>query len=201
MELRVTRATLIPRPDTELLVELALERLPADAPLLVLDAGSGSGAIAAALARERPAWTLIATDRSTRAAPVARDNLQRYARANAGVVICDWLAPIADRSLHALVANPPYIPDADPHLDLGDLPYEPHSALAAGPDGLDAVRILSAQAASRLRPSGLVALEHGFDQGPAVRAILALHGFEDIATRRDLAGHERVTMGQLPICP
>jgi release factor glutamine methyltransferase len=201
LELRVTPDTLIPRPETELLVEATLERLPADAPLLVLDAGCGSGAIAAALANERPAWTLVAIDRSMAATRVARDNLRRCAAGGARVVSCDWLAPIADRSLHALVANPPYIPNADPHLGLGDLPCEPHSALAAGPDGLDAIRILSAQAASRLRPSGLLALEHGFDQGPAVRAILALHGFEDIATRRDLAGHERVTMGQLPIRP
>ena len=198
LELQVTRQTLIPRPETELLVELTLERLPADAPLLVLDAGSGNGAIAAALACERPVWTLVATDRSAAAALVARENLRRCTPGNTRVVNCDWLAPFAERSLHALVSNPPYIPEADPHLDRGDLPYEPRSALAAGPDGLDAIRALTAQAISRLRPGGLVALEHGFDQGAAVRSILAQRGITDTATHRDLAGHGRATTGLLP---
>lgn len=196
-ELRVTPDTLIPRPETELLVEIALEQLPPAEPLLVLDAGCGSGAIAAALAGERPAWTLIATDRSMEAARVARDNLLRCAPDNTRIVNCDWLAPIADGSLHALIGNPPYIPAADPHLSRGDLPREPRAALAAGPDGLDAIRDLSIQATSRLRPSGLIALEHGLDQGPAVRAILARRGFIDIATHRDLLGHDRATSGRL----
>lgn len=198
LELRVTPQTLIPRPETELLVELTLERLPADAPLLVLDAGTGSGAIATALACERPAWTLIATDRSDGAVRVARENLRRCAPDNTRVVNCDWLAPCAERALHAIVSNPPYISEADPHLDRGDLPYEPRSALAAGLDGLDAIRTLSAQAISSLRPGGLIALEHGFDQGGAVRSTLARLGFVDIATHRDLAGHERATTGLLP---
>lgn len=198
LNLRVTPATLIPRPETECLVELVLERLPADAPLLVLDAGSGSGAIAAALASERPAWTLIATDRSLEAAHVASENLRRWVPGNAGVVNCDWLAPIAERSLHAVVGNPPYIPDRDPHLRLGDLLWEPRSTLVAGPDGLDAIRRLSAQTVSRLRPAGFIALEHGFDQGPAVRAIFKRYGFEDVCTYRDLGDRERITMGRLP---
>lgn len=196
-ELRVTSDTLIPRPETELLVEIALEQLPRDEPLLVLDAGCGSGAIAAALAGERPAWTLIAADRSMGAARVARENLLRCAAENARTVNCDWLRPIADSSLHALIGNPPYIPDADPHLTQGDLPHEPRAALAAGPDGLDAIRDLSFQATSRLLPGGLIALEHGFDQGPAVRAILARRGFTNIATHRDLSGHDRATSGRL----
>jgi len=199
LDLCVTADTLIPRPETELLVELTLERLPADAPLLILDAGSGSGAIAAALASERPAWTLIATDRSIRAARVARDNLRENAPGNSGVVACHWLAPIAEGSLHAVVGNPPYIRDADPHLQLGDLPREPRRALAAGPDGLDAIRALSAQAVARLRPAGFIALEHGFDQGSAVRAILTQQGFGDIVTHRDLSGRERATTGLLAI--
>ena len=199
LELQVTPATLIPRPETELLVELALEQLRADAPLLVLDAGTGSGAIAAALASERPAWSLIATDHSLAAARMAGNNLRTYAPENAGVIACDWLTPIAERSLDAIISNPPYIPATDPHLRLGDLPWEPCSALAAGgPDGLDAIRSLSAQAASRLRPAGLVVLEHGFDQGPAVRTIFMRHGFEDIHTHPDLAGRERATTGRIP---
>lgn len=198
LDLHVTPATLIPRPETELLVELTLERLPAAAPLLVLDAGSGSGAIAAALASERPAWTLIATEHSREAARIAGGNLRRYAPGNAGIVVGDWLTPIARRSLHAIIGNPPYIPDTDPHLGRGDLPWEPRDALVAGPDGLDAIRILSTQAVSRLRPAGFLALEHGCDQGPAVRAIFARHGFEDIRTHRDLGDRERVTTGRLP---
>jgi release factor glutamine methyltransferase len=197
LDLRVTPDTLIPRPETELLVALTLDRLPADAALRVLDAGCGSGAIAAVLASERPAWTLIATDRSMPAARVARQNLCRYALNNAEVVNCNWLAPFAERSLHAIVGNPPYVPDADPHLDQGDLPWEPRSALAAGPDGLDAIRALSAQGAARLRHAGFIALEHGFDQGPAVGAILVGQGFQGIRTHRDLSGWERVTTGLL----
>jgi release factor glutamine methyltransferase len=193
LDLLVTPETLIPRPETELLIELVLELLPPDRPSLVLDAGSGSGAIAAALASERPSWTLIATDRSMGAALVAASNLRRCASENAWVIRSDWLAPIAEGSLHALVANPPYIPDSDPHLLRGDLPREPRAALAAGSDGLDAIRVLSEQAATRLRPAGLLALEHGFDQGPDVSGILALQGFTRIATHRDLGGHERAT--------
>jgi release factor glutamine methyltransferase len=197
LDLLVTPHTLIPRPETELLVELTLDRLPASEPLLVLDAGSGSGAIACALALERPAWTLIATDRSTAAARVARDNLLRNAADNARVVSCDWLAPVAEGSLHAVVANPPYIPESDPHLRRGDLLHEPRTALAAGRDGLAAFRELSVQGASRLRESGFIALEHGFDQGEAVRTILARQGFSGIETHRDLAGHERATCALL----
>jgi len=198
LDLEVTPDTLIPRPETELLVELALERLRADAPLLVLDAGSGSGAIAAALASERPAWTLIATDRDMGAARMAGRNFHTYALGNAYVISCDWLTPIAARSLDAIVGNPPYLPDADPHLEQGDLIREPRSALAAGPDGLAAICTLSAQAASRLRSAGFIALEHGFDQGSAVRTIFKQHGFEYIRTHPDLGGRERATTGRLP---
>jgi len=199
LDLEVTPDTLIPRPETELLVELALERLRADAPLRVLDAGSGSGAIAAALAFERPAWTLIATDRAMGAARLAGRNFRTWALRNARVVSCDWLTPIAERSLDAIIANPPYIPDADPHLGQGDLIREPRSALAAGFDGLDAIHALSTQATSRLRHAGFIALEHGFDQGSTVRTILNRHGFEDIRTHPDLSGRERATTGRLPL--
>jgi release factor glutamine methyltransferase len=198
LSLRVTPDTLIPRPETELLVELALDQLPADAPLLVLDAGCGSGAVAAALASERPAWTLVATDHGLGAARVARENLCKCALGNTGVVNCDWLTPFAEGSLHAVISNPPYIADNDSHLSRGDLPWEPRSALAAGPDGLEAIRALSEQAASRLRPAGFIALEHGFDQGRSVRAILARQSFKAILTHRDLSGRERATTGRLP---
>ena len=194
-ELRVTPDTLIPRPETELLVELALELLPATVPLLVADAGTGSGAIALALALERPAWTLLALDLSPGATAVAADNLRRAGATNAWVIRADWLAPLAPASLDALIANPPYIPSADPHLSRGDLPQEPLTALAAGPDGLDAFRQLIPQARTCLKPGGLVALEHGFDQAPAVRDLLTAAGFSGVATRADLAGQPRSTWG------
>ena len=194
-ELRVTPDTLIPRPETELLVELALESLPATAPLLVADAGTGSGAIALALALERPAWTLLALELSPGAAAVAADNLRRQGATNARVIRADWLAPLAPASLDALIANPPYIPNADPHLSRGDLPQEPLGALAAGPEGLDAFRRLIPQALTCLKPGALLALEHGYDQAPAVRTLLAAAGFTAITTRTDLAGHPRATWG------
>jgi release factor glutamine methyltransferase len=196
LELKVTGDTLIPRPETELLVETALEVLPADAPLLVADAGTGSGAIAAALARERPAWTLIAIERQAGAATVAAENLRRCAPDNTRLLRADWLAPIAAGTLDAIVSNPPYIPETDPHLGQGDLVFEPRVALAAGPDGLTAIRRLADEAAECLRPGGWLLLEHGFDQDNAVRAILAEQGFRRAATRADLAGLPRVTCGR-----
>jgi release factor glutamine methyltransferase len=198
LELLVTPDTLIPRPETELLVETALDRLPATAPLRILDAGSGSGAIAAALAHERPGWLVIALEHSDAAARVARGNLRRLTRGNAAVVRGDWLAALAPRSLDAVISNPPYVRDSDPHLTRGDLRFEPRRALVGGPDGLSAIRRLSVQAAFCLRPNGFLAFEHGNDQGPAVRAILAHAGYADVETCCDLANHERVTLARLP---
>jgi release factor glutamine methyltransferase len=194
LELAVSRDTLIPRPETELLVELVLARLPPSPPLLVADAGTGCGAVAAALARERPAWTLVAIERSEAAARVARANLQRYAPENAWLLIGDWLTTVAPASLDALVSNPPYVPAADPHLAQGDLRFEPSAALRGGPDGLDAIRHLAREGASRIRAGGLLAIEHGYDQGARVRAILAVEGYVRIETHHDLAGQERVTL-------
>jgi len=198
LELRVTPDTLIPRPETELLVEVALDRLQATAPLRVLDAGTGSGAIAAALARERPSWLVVAIERSGAAAQLARRNLQRLTRGNASVVRGDWLAPVGPHSLDAVISNPPYVPESDPHLTRGDLRFEPRCALIGGRDGLSAIRRLAAEAAPCLRPDGFLAVEHGNDQGPSVRHILAGAGYADIDTCRDLAGHERVTLARLP---
>jgi len=196
LELRVTPDTLIPRPETELLVQLALERLPADAPLILADVGTGSGAIAAALARERPGWTLVAIEREADTVRVAADNLHRHAPDNAVLVRADWLAACGRRSLDAVIGNPPYVREQDPHLARGDLPFEPRGALTAGRDGLDAIRRIARESAYCLRPGGLLVLEQGYDQGPEVRAILAAAGFRDISTRPDLSGLERATLGR-----
>jgi release factor glutamine methyltransferase len=195
LDLEVTPDTLIPRPETELLVELALALLRREARLLVADLGTGSGAIAAALASERPTWTLIATDRSPAALGVARVNARRLGLANLQTLAADWLTPFAPGSLDAVLSNPPYVPAADPHLARGDLRYEPRSALAAGPDGLDAIRRIAAAAPSRLKPGGLLALEHGFDQGAPVRSLLARAGLVGVETAHDLGGQQRVTLG------
>lgn len=198
LDLEVTPDTLIPRPETELLVELALARLPATAALTVADLGTGSGAIAAALATERPSWTLIALDRSPAAVAIAMVNARRLALPNLLPLVGDWLGPLAPGGLNAIISNPPYVAASDPHLGRGDLRFEPPPALASGPDGLAAIRRIAAEAPRHLCPGGLLALEHGYDQGIAVRAILAAAGLQEIETRHDLAGHERVTLG---LCP
>lgn len=196
LDLSVSPATLIPRPETELLVETALERLDAAHPLRVADLGTGSGAIAAAIASERPAWRVIATDRSTDALAVASRNFRDLRLARIGTLCCDWLDVFADAGLDAIVSNPPYIPDTDPHLKRGDLRLEPQAALASGRDGLDAIRAIASEAPRCLRPGGLVAVEHGFDQGPAVRGLFIEHGLRDVETRQDLAGLDRVTLAR-----
>lgn len=195
LELRVTPDTLIPRPETELLVEIALDRLDARRPLRVADLGTGSGAIAAAVASERPGWHLIATDRSAPALAVARDNFRLLGLERIGCLRMDWLTALASDSLDAILSNPPYVAGQDPHLDRGDPRFEPRSALTPGGDGLDAIRAIAADAGRCLRPGGLLAVEHGFDQGAPVRHILANAGLHAIETRRDLAGLDRVTLG------
>ncbi|WP_245538974.1 peptide chain release factor N(5)-glutamine methyltransferase [Thioflavicoccus mobilis] len=198
LEVEVTPATLIPRPETELLVELALETLPRDARLRVADLGTGSGVVAAALAGERRQWQLVATDRCPAALAVAGRNFAALGLGNVALVRGDWLAPFAPASCDALIGNPPYVRDDDPHLTRGGLDREPRQALAAGPDGLDAIRAILAGARSVVRPGGLVALEHGYDQGEIVRALFATVGLTRVGTRCDLAGLERVTCGWRP---
>ena len=194
LRLQVNRHTLIPRPETEHLVEWALQRLPAEAPLRVIDLGTGSGAIALALAAERPAWRIFASDRSAAALAVARANA---ARMNLPVRLLqtDWLAGVAG-PFELIVSNPPYVAEDDPHLAQGDLPREPRSALTAGRDGLDAIRQILAQAPQRLAPGGWLLLEHGHDQAPACRALMDEAGLTEVASGRDLAGHWRFTHGR-----
>ena len=198
-DLAVTPDTLIPRPETELLVELALERLPADRDLRVADLGTGSGAIAIALAYERPRARVVASDASPRAVAVARENAVALGLANLTVAEGDWFAPLAGERFHLVASNPPYIALGDPHLSDGDLRFEPETALSSGADGLDAIRRIAADAPAHLESGGWLLLEHGWDQGAAVRELLMLAGFEQVATERDLEGRDRVTLGRKPV--
>ena len=197
IDLEVAPHTLIPRPDTELLVETALELQPAS-PAKVLDLGTGTGAIALALASDRPAWQVTAVDRVEEAAALAERNRQRLGLGNAQVRVSHWFDSLAGERFDLIVSNPPYIAAADPHLVAGDVRFEPSSALVAGVDGLDDLRVIAAQAPAHLLPGGWLLLEHGYDQAAAVRALLAEHGFIEVTSRTDLGGHERITLGRLP---
>ena len=196
LDLRVTPDTLIPRADTELLVELALARVPPALACSVADLGTGSGAVALAIARNRPATDVIATDSSVAALQVARANAQDHGIGNVEFRHGSWFAPLAGRRFHLIASNPPYIADRDPHLERGDLRFEPASALASGPDGLDAIREIVGHAADYLFDGGWLLLEHGWEQGAAVRALLAAAGFEEIQSACDLEQRERVSLGR-----
>ncbi len=198
LELAVTPATLVPRPETELLVELALERIPADAEARVADLGTGSGAIALAIAKERPRARVLATDAREAALEVARGNARRNRIGNVEFRHGDWLAPLHGERFDLIASNPPYIALGDPHLDEGDLRFEPPSALSSGSDGLDAIRAIARAAPAHLRAGGWLLLEHGREQGGAVRALLHEAGFAEVATERDLEGRDRVTLGRKP---
>jgi release factor glutamine methyltransferase len=193
-DLMVSSQTLIPRPETELLVELALERAPAGEVLRMVDLGTGSGAIALALAHERPQAQLIAVDVSEGALEVARANAVALGLGNLEFRQGDWLRPLAGERFDLIASNPPYIAEGDPHLDA--LRYEPEPALSSGRDGLDAIRNIVGDAPAHLRPGGWLLLEHGWDQGEAVRGLLRAADFEDVQTRRDLEDRERVTFGR-----
>lgn len=198
LDLAVTPATLIPRVETERLLELALDRLPVDAPSRVVDLGTGSGAIALAIARERPLAAVIATDTSKAALAVAVANAQRNAIGNVWFRRGDWCAALAGERFDLIASNPPYIAAGDPHLAQGDLRFEPAAALASGDDGLDAIRSIVRDAPAHLVPAGWLLLEHGWDQGGTVRALMAAAGFVEVATESDLEGRDRVTLGRRP---
>ncbi|MGE6994541.1 peptide chain release factor N(5)-glutamine methyltransferase [Pseudomonas sp. NPDC047961] len=196
LDLEVAPHTLIPRPDTELLVETALEMLPAG-PADVLDLGTGTGAIALALASERSTWRLTGVDRIGEAVTLATRNAQRLGLGNVGFIESQWFSSLAGQRYGLIVSNPPYIPASDPHLLQGDVRFEPSSALVAGGDGLDDIRLIIEQAPTHLLPSGWLILEHGYDQAMAVRTLLFDGGFVDVASRKDFGGHERVSFGRL----
>jgi release factor glutamine methyltransferase len=194
-ELEVTPATLIPRPETELLVELALARLPYAAGGAVADLGTGSGAIALAIARERPGAQVVATDASAKALAVAQRNASSLGVLNVAFAQGDWLTPLAGRRFNLIVSNPPYIEAADPHLGQGDLRFEPADALASGSDGLDAIRRIVGDAREHLEVGGWLLFEHGWNQGEAARALLHAAGYAEVVTVQDLEQRDRVSGG------
>ncbi|MCQ4314221.1 peptide chain release factor N(5)-glutamine methyltransferase [Pseudomonas stutzeri] len=197
LDLEVAPHTLIPRPDTELLVETALLLLPAT-PAQVLDLGTGTGAIALALAHERPAWQVTGVDRVVEAVALAARNAQRLRLGNVTFRESDWFSALDSQRFALIVSNPPYIPASDPHLLQGDVRFEPSSALVAGEDGLDDIRHIIGASASHLVSAGWLLLEHGYDQAAMVRALLAEGGFTKVESRRDFGGHERISLGRLP---
>ena len=195
LDLAVTPDVLIPRHETELLVELALDRIARDRDVRVADLGTGSGAIALALARERPLARVTATDASAAALDVARRNAARLGIGNVAFAVGDWYAALGDARFDLIVSNPPYIAAGDAHLAQGDLRFEPAAALASGADGLDAIRRIVADAPEHLADGGALLLEHGFDQSLRVRALLDAAGFQNVTSVFDNGGHERVTLG------
>lgn len=197
-ELEVTPDTLIPRPETERLVELALERLPVGVPARIADLGTGSGAIALALALERPRARVVATDASAAALAVAQRNATVLGAGNVVFHQGSWFEPLAGERFDLVASNPPYVAHGDPHLARGDLRFEPPAALASGADGLDDLRAIVRAAPAHLLPGGWLLLEHGFDQGGAVRALLHAAGFTDVATALDLEDRERTSLGRWP---
>lgn len=197
LDLRVTPDTLVPRAETELLVEAALARLPQGHTAHVADLGTGSGAIALALAHACPTARIVATDASVAALAVARENAAANELHNVEFRQGDWYTPLAGERYDLLLSNPPYIAHDDPHLTQGDLRFEPISALVSGVDGLDAIRVLAAGAGRHLRAGGWLLVEHGFEQGASVRALLIDGGLTAVQTLRDLEGRERVTLGQI----
>lgn len=196
MDLKVTSDTLIPRPETELLVELALRRVPPDSPVQILDLGTGSGAIALAIAIERPASQITAVDASASAIVVAMDNANLLKLRNVTFEQGNWYSRLGGQRFDVIVSNPPYIEDADMHLGQGDLRFEPRSALVSGLDGLDDIRTIVSEARRHLLPGGWLLIEHGWNQAETVSELFRLAGFRDVESSTDMEQRERVTYGR-----
>lgn len=196
LPLRITPDVLIPRPETEKLVEAALERLPPGEVLRIADLGTGSGAIALAIATERPACEIHATDSSRSAVDLANENAKALAVQTVTFHKGSWFGPL-EGHFDLVVCNPPYVAADDPCLKQGDLRFEPRKALCPGPDPLSAIKVISEQARARLNPGGWLLVEHGMKQGNEVREIFSRDGYREVETLRDLSGHERVTLGQV----
>lgn len=196
LNLKVTADTLIPRPDTETLIEAALELKPGDnSTCSILDLGTGTGAIALALKSELSQCQVIAVDQSRAALEVAQHNAQSN-QLDVQFIHSNWLSAIEDQQFNCIVSNPPYIEDDDPHLQQGDVRFEPLSALASGQDGLDDIRIICQQGYSHIKPNGWLIIEHGYNQAEAIHELFAQYGYQNIQLRKDYGGNPRVTLGQ-----
>ncbi len=196
LDLKVSEHTLIPRPETELLVETALElQLPPQSS--VLDLGTGTGAIALALACERNDWNITALDFQPQAVALAEENRAAHKLDNVQIVQSNWFAALPAVKFDLIVSNPPYIESNDPHLSQGDVRFEPPSALVSGAEGLDDLILLIGQSVAFLKPNGWLLVEHGYDQGPGVRALFTEAAFSAIETRNDYNQIDRITFGQL----
>ena len=198
LDLQVAEHTLIPRADSEILVETALQLAAASTVWQVLDLGTGSGALALALASERAHWQVTGVDRIESAVALAQANQQHSGLNNVNFLHSDWFSALAGQRYNLILSNPPYIAEHDPHLQQGDVRFEPLSALVSGPDGLADLRSIIAQAAAYLISPGWLLLEHGYDQADAVCALLEQAGFVEVHSQRDLAGQQRVSLGRLP---
>ena len=196
LDLEVTPDVLVPRPETELVVELALQALARVSRPAVLDLGTGSGAIAIAIAHERPDAVVTAVDASTAALAVAAANAGRLRAGNVTFRAGSWYQPVGGLRFDCIVSNPPYVPDDDPAL--ASLSHEPRGALAAGPEGLDALAVICAGAPLHLAAGGALIVEHGATQGPGVRELMTQAGLAGVATHADLAGRPRATRGNSP---
>ena len=193
LSLSVNNSTLIPRPDTETLVEVALAHL-CDG-MTALDLGTGSGAIAIAIAHEKPSCKIVAIDSVADAVELAKQNCARFGLSNLTIYQSNWFEKLVGKKFNVIVSNPPYIDKNDPHLHHGDIRYEPLSALVADEDGLAAIRTIAREAVSHLHPNGWLIVEHGWQQAEAARMLLAEYGFAAVKTVKDYGGNDRVTMG------
>lgn len=198
LNLKVTPDTLIPRPETELLVELALKNIPEDQPVKILDLGTGTGAIALSLASERPLAEVTASDFSAAALEVAKQNAEKHQLKNISFLQSHWFSEIPEQAFNIIVSNPPYVCEEDPHLDQGDVRFEPRSALTSGRDGLDDIREIIHQARNYLSNNGVLLLEHGYDQEEAVTELFNAAGFEQVSDHSDYNHQPRVAIGSIP---
>lgn len=198
LPLHITKDTLIPRPDTELMIETILSAYPVNSDIELVDMGTGSGAIALALASERPNWKITATDKSSAALNIAKYNAEQLNLKNIEFLFGSWFEPLAGKVFDIIASNPPYIPEQDPHLSQGDVRFEPRSALASGDDGLDDIRALCKQAKHHLKHKGMLIMEHGFNQKTEMQEIFTVSGYKNISQHHDLSLNPRLTSGIYP---
>jgi release factor glutamine methyltransferase len=195
-DFQVTPDVLIPRPDTELLIELSLKLIPADQPFKIIDLGTGSGIIAVTLAAERPHAQIDATDFSLAALRIAQLNADKHHTNNIQFYQSNWFAEVPENQFNLIISNPPYIAEDDGHLQQGDIQFEPQTALCAADQGLSDIKIIAVAARDYLKPCGHLLIEHGYNQGQHVQALFKMLHYDKILTYKDLSGQPRVTYGQ-----